>query len=129
VRDACARLAEAGIRVSLFVDPDPVQLDAAVAVAAPVVELHTGAFAEIDGPKQQVELERIESAAKHADEIGLVVNAGHGLHYGNVTAIARIAQIVELNIGHAIIARAVFDGLTTAVRDMKNLMTKAREAV
>jgi pyridoxine 5-phosphate synthase len=129
VRDACARLAEAGIRVSLFVDPDPVQLDAAVAVAAPVVELHTGAFAEIDGPKQQVELERIESAAKHADEIGLVVNAGHGLHYGNVTAIARIAQIVELNIGHAIIARAVFDGLTTAVRDMKNLITKAREAV
>jgi pyridoxine 5-phosphate synthase len=126
VGDACAHLADAGIRVSLFVDPDPAQLDAAAAVAAPVVELHTGAYAEVEGRQQQAELKRLESAAKHAADIGLIVNAGHGLHYGNVSAIARIAQIVELNIGHAIIARAVFDGLTTAVREMKNKMTRAR---
>ena len=129
VREACARLADAGIRVSLFVDPDPLQLDAAAAVDAPVVELHTGAYAEVEGREQQAELERIESAARHADEMGLIVNAGHGLHYGNVKPIARIGQIVELNIGHAIIARAVFDGLTVAVRDMKNLMTRARAAL
>ena len=128
VGDACARLADAGIRVSLFVDPDPAQLDAAAAASAPVVELHTGAYAEVEGREQQVELERLESAAKHAADIGLIVNAGHGLHYGNVAAIARIPQIVELNIGHSIIARAVFDGLTTAVRDMKDLMLKARAA-
>ncbi len=128
VRDACARLADAGIRVSLFVDPDPAQLDAAVAVAAPVVELHTGAYAEVEGREQQTELQRLEAAAKHAAGIGLVVNAGHGLHYGNVAAIARIPQVVELNIGHAIIARAVFDGLTAAVGDMKDLMTRARAA-
>ncbi len=128
VRDACARLADAGIRASLFVDPDPVQLDAAVAVAAPVVELHTGAYAEVEGREQQTELQRLEAAAKHAADIGLVVNAGHGLHYGNVAAIARIPQVVELNIGHAIIARAVFDGLTAAVGDMKDLMTRARAA-
>ncbi len=128
VRDACARLADAGIRASLFVDPDPVQLDAAVAVAAPVVELHTGAYAEVEGREQQTELQRLEAAAKHAAGIGLVVNAGHGLHYGNVAAIARIPQVVELNIGHAIIARAVFDGLTAAVGDMKDLMTRARAA-
>ena len=91
--------------------------------------MHTGAYAAAEGRDEQVELERIESAAKHADDIGLIVNAGHGLHYGNVTAIARIAQIVELNIGHAIIARAVFDGLTTAVGDMKNLMNQARAAL
>jgi pyridoxine 5-phosphate synthase len=126
VRDACARLAEAGIRVSLFIDPDPLQIDAAAAVGAPVIELHTGAYAEIEGPGQRAELERIQTAAHHADGIGLTVNAGHGLHYGNVAPIARIEQIVELNIGHAIIARAVFDGLTAAVSDMKNLMIKAR---
>ena len=129
IADACAQLADAGIRVSLFVDPDPLQLDAAAAVAAPVVELHTGAYAEVEGREQQAELERLEKAAKHAADIGLVVNAGHGLHYGNVAAIARIAQIVELNIGHAIIARAVFDGLTTAVRDMKTKMLEARAAL
>lgn len=126
VRDACARLAAAGIRVSLFVDPDPLQLDAAAEVAAPVVELHTGAYAEVEGAWQEAELERLVAAAKHADDIGLVVNAGHGLHYGNVTAIARIEQIVELNIGHAIVSRAIFDGLSAAVRDMKNLMLQAR---
>lgn len=126
IRDACARLADAGIRVSLFIDPDPLQIDAAAAVGAPVIELHTGAYAEIEGGGQQAELKRIEMAAQRAAGIGLTVNAGHGLHYGNVTPIARIEQIVELNIGHAIIARAVFDGLTAAVSHMKNLMIKAR---
>ncbi len=126
VGDACARLAESGIRVSLFIDPDPVQIDAAVAAGAPVVELHTGSYAESEGAEQQEELQRIVAAAEHASDSGLVVNAGHGLHYRNVTDIARIEPIVELNIGHAIVSRAVFDGLTTAVRDMKDLMLKAR---
>jgi pyridoxine 5-phosphate synthase len=128
VRDACVRLADAGIRVSLFIDPDPAQLDAAVDVGAPVIELHTGSYAEVDGNEQRRELERVASAARHASEIGLIVNAGHGLHYGNVTDIARISEIVELNIGHAIVSRAVFDGLTTAVRDMKKLMIDTRSA-
>ena len=126
VRDACARLAEAGVRVSLFIDPDEAQVDAAVTVGAPVVELHTGSYAEAGGAEQQRERERIAAAARHADSQGLVVNAGHGLHYGNVTAIAAIEQVVELNIGHAIVSRAVFDGLTAAVRHMKDLMLAAR---
>ncbi|NIL93006.1 MAG: pyridoxine 5'-phosphate synthase [Woeseiaceae bacterium] len=129
VRDACARLAEAGIRVSLFIDPEPAQIDAAVAVGAPVVELHTGSYAEVDGAEQEKELQRIVAAAKHASDIGLLVNAGHGLHYRNVSAIASIDQIVELNIGHAIVSRAVFDGMTAAVRDMKDLMLQARSGV
>ena len=128
LRDACTRLADADIRVSLFIDPDRAQLDAAVDVGAPVVELHTGSYAEVNGKQQDKELERVVTAAEHASNIGLIVNAGHGLHYGNVTAIAQIGQIVELNIGHAIISRAVFDGLTTAVREMKNLMLEARPA-
>jgi len=128
LRDACARLAESEIRVSIFIDPDPAQLDAAVEVGAPVVELHTGSYADGKGERQDLELERVVKAAEHASNIGLIVNAGHGLHYGNVAAIARIGQIVELNIGHAIISRAVFDGLTTAVREMKNLMLEARAA-
>ena len=126
VRDACTRLGEAGIRVSLFIDPDAGQLDAAVEAGAPVVELHTGSYAEVEGKARDQELERIVVAASHASGVGLVVNAGHGLHYGNVGPIARIEPIVELNIGHAIIARAVFDGLTTAIRDMKDLMLQAR---
>jgi len=126
VRDACARLAEFNIRVSLFIDPDPAQLDAAVAVGAPVVELHTGSFADAGGDEQRKELERVVTAAEHADKIGLTVHAGHGLHYGNVDAIAAIDSIIELNIGHAIISRAIFDGLSAAVRDMKTRMTDAR---
>jgi len=127
IRDACERLAEAGIRVSLFIDPDSAQLDAAVAVGAPVVELHTGRYADTEGDVQQHELERVIAAADYGQQLGLIVNAGHGLHYDNVAAIARIGQIVELNIGHAIIARAVFDGLSMAVSDMKHRMTAARE--
>ena len=129
VRDACSRLAEAGIRVSLFVDPDLAQLDAAVEAGAPVVEIHTGSYAEVDGEDQLAELERVSKAARHASNIGLVVNAGHGLHYRNVSAIAKINEIVELNIGHAIISRAVFDGLTSAVSQMKELMLDARAAI
>ena len=128
VRDACEVLAAAGIRVSLFIDPDPGQLDAAVAVGAPVVELHTGLYADAQGEVQQDELQRVVVAARHASDIGLVVNAGHGLHYSNVRDIASIEQIVELNIGHAIISRAVFDGLATAVSQMKSRMDAAREA-
>ena len=127
VRDACQRLAAAGIRVSLFIDPDLVQIDAAVQAGAPVVELHTGRYAGSDGARQSRELQRIAAAASHGDRCGLVVNAGHGLHYGNVAAIARIPEIVELNIGHAIVARAVFDGLRQAVNEMKCLMTAARQ--
>ncbi len=126
VRDAVAALGAAGIRVSLFIDPDPAQLDAAVECGAPVVELHTGAYAEAGGDTRAAELARIERAAAHGAELGLVVNAGHGLHYDNVAAIARIPQIVELNIGHAIIARAIFDGLHAAVAGMKTRMLEAR---
>lgn len=129
VKDGCSRLAEAGVRVSLFIDPEPVQLEAAVAAGAPVVELHTGAYAEAEGARQAAELARLVEAARIGDQLGLVVNAGHGLHYENVNAIACIPQIVELNIGHAIIARAVFDGLALAVSEMKRLMNEARAAI
>ena len=126
VRDACRRLMEAGVRTSLFIDPEMAQLDAAVAVGAPVVELHTGSYADAEGVEQKRELERIAKAASDGENLGLVINAGHGLHYGNVSAIAAIEQIVELNIGHSIISRAVFDGLAMAVSEMKRLMTQAR---
>jgi len=126
VRDACMRLGELDIRVSLFIDPDPAQLDAAVAVGAPVVELHTGSYAGAGGVAEREELKRVVDAAVHADNIGLIVNAGHGLHYGNVKEIAQIEQIVELNIGHSIISRAIFDGLSVAVSEMKQRMTNAR---
>lgn len=126
VSAACARLADAGIRTSLFIDPDPVQLDAAAAAGAPVVELHTGAYADAEGAAQAKELGRVVEAATYGSSLGLVINAGHGLHYGNVAEIARIPEIVELNIGHAIISRAVFDGLAVAVGEMKRLMTAAR---
>ena len=126
VGDACRILGEAGIRVSLFIDPEERQLDAAVAAGAPVVELHTGAYAEASGASQVAELRRIETAASYGHGLGLVINAGHGLHYDNVQAIARIPEIVELNIGHAIVSQAVFDGLANVVGEMKRLMIKAR---
>ncbi|MGD8340193.1 MAG: pyridoxine 5'-phosphate synthase [Gammaproteobacteria bacterium] len=126
---ACARLAECDIRVSLFIDPEPAQIDASAAAGAHVVELHTGTYA--DAPTrdhQAAELERIRKASQHAAALGLTVHAGHGLHYHNVEPIAAIAEIVELNIGHAIIAQAVFDGLGPAVARMKTLMQDARGA-
>jgi pyridoxine 5-phosphate synthase len=129
VREACAELAASGIRVSIFIDPDPVQLDAAVAAGAPVVELHTGAYADASGESAAAELRRISDAAKYADSLGLIVNAGHGLHYGNVQAIARLPEIVELNIGHAIVSRAVLSGMAAAVAEMKRLMQQARAGV
>ena len=126
VKDACARLADAGIRVSLFIDPDERQLETAVACGAPVVELHTGAYADAEGEQRAAELQRIAAAAAFGDRLGLVVNAGHGLNYDSVGDIAALPQIVELNIGHAIVSRAVFDGLAVAVSEMKRLMTEAR---
>ena len=129
IRDACARLAAAGVRTSLFIDPDPVQIDAAAEAGAPVIEIHTGRFAEERGRVRDEELARIRTAADRGAERGLVVNAGHGLGYHNVTDIARIEPIRELNIGHAIIARAVFSGLDRAVRDMRSLMDAARASL
>lgn len=126
---ACARLAAAGCRVSLFVDPEPDQLDAARAAGAPVVELHTGRYAEaVDADAQQEELQRIVAAAAHAAAIGLKVNAGHGLRFDNVAAIAAIPQIAELNIGHALVADAIFMGWENAIREMKRAMLAARAA-
>ena len=123
MQDACTQLAEAGIRVSLFIDADPVQVDAARAVGAPCIEIHTGHFADAETPEQaDAEFERIRAAVQLGNDIGLQVNAGHGLNYHNVQAIAALPAVRELNIGHAIIARAVFTGLANAVREMKRLM-------
>ena len=127
IRDACARLAEAGVRVSLFVDAEPAQVEAAAEAGAPVIELHTGHYADApDAAARRRELQRIVQAVEQGRELGLQVNAGHGLHYHNVQAIAAIPGVRELNIGHAIIARALFTGLEEAVREMKRLMTEAR---
>ncbi|MEO1037271.1 MAG: pyridoxine 5'-phosphate synthase [Pseudomonadota bacterium] len=123
----CRRLSAEGVRVSLFVDPNRDQLDAAKASGAPVVELHTGAYADARGEAQVAELERIRDAARYAASLGLRVHAGHGLSYHNVQTIAAIDEIVELNIGHAIVAEAVFEGLGPAVARMKRLMNEARE--
>ncbi len=123
---AVARLRERGIRVSLFVDPDAAQLDASAAAGAPVVELHTGAYADATGGAAARELERLRAAAVRAASLGLTVHAGHGLNYHNVAPIAAIPEIVELNIGHAIVAQALFDGFAAAVAKMKALMVAAR---
>jgi pyridoxine 5-phosphate synthase len=124
---ACDKLAGAGIEVSLFIDPDEIQIDAAVKAGAPVVELHTGCYAEADSPQQQAdELARIRQAGVYAHRAGLQVNAGHGLNFHNVEAICAIPQIVELNIGHSIIAQAVFSGLAESVMDLKRIMRNAR---
>jgi pyridoxine 5-phosphate synthase len=120
------KLSAAGIRVALFIAPDLAQVDAARRAGAPVIELHTGTYAEATGSAQARELERLASAAKRAAGLGLEVHAGHGLTYNNVAPVASIAEIVELNIGHSIIARAIFAGLERAVRDMKALMIGAR---
>jgi pyridoxine 5-phosphate synthase len=127
IADAVARLSAAGIKVSLFVDAIEAQLDASVRVKAPYIEIHTGAYAEAENDHQQaIELERIKQGAAYAHSKGLIVNAGHGLNYHNVKPIAAIEEFYELNIGHAIIARAAIDGLDKAVRDMKRLMLEAR---
>lgn len=124
--EAVRTLAKHGIRVSLFIDPDPRQIEAAAQVGAPVVELHTGAYADHAGAQQAVELERLRAGARLAAKMGVTVHAGHGLNYHNVQPVAAIGEIVELNIGHCIVARAVFDGLAVAIREMKQLMLAAR---
>ncbi len=121
------RLSDAGVRVSLFIDPDPAQLDAAKALGAPVVELHTGAYCEHPaGPARDAELARIVRAAAHAESIGLECHAGHGLSYETVGAVAAIPTIVELNIGHFLVGEAIFGGLDSAIRRMRALMDTAR---
>ncbi|MCY3754282.1 MAG: pyridoxine 5'-phosphate synthase [Alphaproteobacteria bacterium] len=119
-------LAAAGIRVSLFIEPDPKQLHAAVALGAPVVELHTGRYCELAGEAQQAELERIRSAAALADELGLECHAGHGLTYDNVGPVAAIPTVAELNIGHFLVGEAIFVGLVETVRRMRAAMDRAR---
>ena len=126
VKAATRQLQEAGIRVSLFIDPDRKQIQAAQDVGATVVELHTGRYADLSGPEQATELERIRLAAQFGVSIGLRVNAGHGLHEGNVMPIAAIAEFSELNIGHAIVAEAIFKGWQKAIIDMKSLMAQGR---
>jgi pyridoxine 5-phosphate synthase len=124
--EATKALAGHGIRVALFIDPDSRQIEAAAEIGAPVVELHTGAYAEREGSHQATELERLRSGARLAAGLGIEVHAGHGLNYHNVQPVAAIRDIVELNIGHSIVARALFDGLSVAVRDMKQLMAAVR---
>jgi pyridoxine 5-phosphate synthase len=125
IADAVATLQDAGIRVSLFIDPDREQLRAAAATGAPVVELHTGAYAGAEGQAQHAELARLRAACERGHELGLQINAGHGLHYQNVVAVAELPFMTELNIGHAIVARAIFVGLDAAVREMKALIRSA----
>jgi pyridoxine 5-phosphate synthase len=127
VRDAVAALTSAGIRVSLFIDPEPAQIEASKRSGAPVVELHTGAYAEAGNREAAArELERVRAAAAQAAALGLTVHAGHGLNYQNVAPVAAIRDIVELNIGHAIVAQAIFDGIAGAVAKMKMLLQSAR---
>jgi pyridoxine 5-phosphate synthase len=126
VKAATKKLVDAGIRVSLFIDPEEKQIQAAKDVGATVVELHTGRYADLSGADQAKELERIRKAAIFGKSIGMRVNAGHGLHEGNVKPIAAIAELSELNIGHAIVAEALFKGWQKAIIDMKALMTQGR---
>ena len=127
IHRAVQTLADAGILVSLFIDADERQIEAAAKTGAPYIEIHTGAYADAKTPViQQQELQRIAQGAAFADSVGLIVNAGHGLHFHNVQPIAAIPQMYELNIGHALIARAIFTGLGPAVTEMKRLMVEAR---
>jgi pyridoxine 5-phosphate synthase len=126
VKAATTQLKAAGIRVSLFIDPEEKQIQAAKDVGATVVELHTGRYADLAGEQQKQELERIRKAAQFGKSIGLRVNAGHGLHEGNVIPVAAISELSELNIGHAIVAEALFKGWQKAITDMKALMVQGR---
>ena len=126
VRQACTQLGQAGIRVSLFIAPDPAQIKAASEAGAPVIEIHTGHYANLaPGAAQDAELQQIQAAASYGQSLGLQINAGHGLHIHNVQRIAAIPGIRELNIGHAIVAQALFIGWEAAVREMKQLMVAA----
>ena len=127
MKEACSRLADREIRVSLFIDADKQQIEASAECGAPVIEIHTGHFADAKTiHEKEIEYQRIIEAVEFADSLGLHVNAGHGLHYHNVKEIAVIPLIQELNIGHAIIARSIFTGLDMAVREMKSLMESVR---
>lgn len=127
IQAACEHLAKINCEASLFIDPDFEQIDAAVRCKAPTIEIHTGAYADANTPQHRLEeLQRIVAAAEYAHKLGLIVNAGHGLNYQNVQPIARISCMNELNIGHGIVARALFVGLENAVREMKRLMIEAR---
>jgi pyridoxine 5-phosphate synthase len=117
---------EAGVRVALFIDPDAVQIEACAKVGAPVIELHTGAYAQASGAAAAAELERLRSGARLGTRLGLTVHAGHGLNYHNVRPVAAMDEIIELNIGHALIAHALFVGLPAAVREMQALLREAR---
>lgn len=129
IAKVCARLQAVGTRVSLFVDAEPRQIRAAAEVGAPVIEIHTGHFADAASPAaRQAALGKIIDAVGLGTELGLAVNAGHGLHYHNTRAVAAIGGIRELNIGHAIVARALFVGLAQAVMEMKRLMIEARQS-
>ncbi len=127
LREVCSRLAAAGVQVALFIDPDPAQIDAAVEAGAHAVEIHTGRYADAPGDAaRQRELESVARAVQHGIDAGLHVHAGHGLHYGNVQAVAALSGVRELNIGHAIVARALSVGLPEAVSAMKAVMLRAR---
>lgn len=129
VQASCSRLAQAGIQVSLFIDPDPEQIAASAAAGAHAVELHTGAYADAESAETRTkELRRVRQGAAQAAAAGLEVHAGHGLHVDNVGTIAAIGEIVELNIGHAIVADAVFIGMRQAVSNMRERMRDARRS-
>ncbi len=128
IADACRRLSAAGIRVALFIDPDPEQVDASAQAGAAVVEFHTGSYAEATGPDRARELARLASAVRRAVGTGLIAHAGHGLDYHNVQPVAALPGLQELNIGHAIVARAVMSGMGPAVSEMKRLIRAARGA-
>lgn len=125
LRPAVSRLQSAGIRVSLFIEPDPEQIDAAAKLRAEMIELHTGAFANSAGRAREDELERLRDAAVYASGMGLQVNAGHGINYDNIRQILTVPHLAELNIGHSIISRALFTGIEEAVREMLSLMQSA----
>lgn len=128
IREVCQALAQQAIQVSLFIAPDLAQIDAALAVGAPVIEIHTGHFADTQGAAQQAELNKIQQAVQYAHQAGLIVNAGHGLNIDNVHRITAVPHLYELNIGHAIVARAVIIGWQAAVREMKQLICPAGAA-
>jgi pyridoxine 5-phosphate synthase len=125
---AVRALADVGIRVSLFIDPSPHQLEAARRLGAPVVELHTGTYCEGEGPQQHQELARLRAAARLCQEFGLECHAGHGLTYDNVAPVAAIPNVAELNIGHFLVGEAIFIGLPAAVQRMRDVMDRARAA-
>ena len=126
LRPYVARLSDAGIRVSLFIAPDPEQLEAAVRIGAPVVELHTGAYCHAEGGARDEELVRLQRSAAQAADLGLECHAGHGLSYDTVAPVAQIPNLVELNIGHFLIGEAIFGGLDSAIKRMRALMDRAR---